>query len=137
MSEAPRCPYCKKLAEYRESSESIYHGKDYGPVWICGPCQAWCGCHPGTDRPLGRLADAELRKAKMAAHAAFDPHWKTQGFSRATAYKYLADALEIDREECHIGMFDVTMCKRVVNVCPLDIPSEKRQSGRKVGRSNA
>lgn len=130
-----KCPYCHGHAEFLASSESVYHGKDYGPLWICHKCQAWCGCHTNTTRPLGRLADKELRSAKMAAHAAFDPHWKTQGFSRATSYKYLAAALGVDPDECHIGMFDVEMCRRVVEVCPLSIPTEKKQSGRKVGKA--
>jgi len=124
-----RCPYCGDHAEFSETSESIYHGRDYGPVWICALCQAWCGCHKGTDRPLGRLANAELRTARIAAHAAFDPHWKTFGFSRMTAYQYLSDALEIDVDECHIGLFDAGMCRRVVAVCPLNIPTEKRHAG--------
>jgi hypothetical protein len=34
------------------------------------------GCHKGTTKPLGRLADAELREWKKRAHAAFDPVWQ-------------------------------------------------------------
>lgn len=122
-----RCPYCNRAAEFRESSASIYHGKDYGPIYICESCQAWCGCHKGTQTPLGRLANAELRAAKMAAHAAFDPHWKGTKIPRGVAYLYLSRALGIDQNDCHIGMFDVAMCKRVVEVCPLNIPLKREK----------
>ena len=83
----------------------------------CAPCDAYVGCHPGTTNPLGRLANAELRAAKMAAHAAFDPLWKSGAKKRGSAYAWLADALRIDKKQCHIGMFDVADCRRVVEVC--------------------
>lgn len=73
VTKPPICPYCERPAEFLASSARVYHGRDYGPVWACLPCAAWVGCHKGTTQPLGRLANAELRKAKMAAHAAFDP----------------------------------------------------------------
>lgn len=121
----PRCPYCGAPAVLLESSADLYHGRDYGPAWACRPCGAWVGCHPRTHTPLGRLADAELRKAKMEAHAAFDPLWKrkqviagiNKHHARGSGYKWLAAQLGVNREECHIGMMDVAMCKRVVEVC--------------------
>ena len=124
------CPYCHRPATFLPSSESIYHGRDYGPVWICKPCDAWCGCHPGTNRPLGRLANAELRAAKIRVHAAFDPIWKnrlaeksaidpryTKGMARGGRYKRLAELLGIPKERCHIGEFDVELCMRAIAVC--------------------
>lgn len=132
MSKAPPiCPYCGTEAVLHESSAKFYHGRNYGPVWACEPCGAWVGCHPGKTVPLGRLANAELRKAKIEAHAAFDPLWKRKfrkrvkergpeyrkGWARGSGYKWLAGQLGIDRKDCHIGMFDVETCKRVVEVC--------------------
>jgi hypothetical protein len=67
--------------------------------------------------PLGRLANAELRKAKMAAHEAFDPVWKTKRMKRGEAYAWLAKKLRVNKDGCHIGVFDVEMCRRVVVVC--------------------
>jgi hypothetical protein len=127
----PRCPYCGSAATFHENSARFYHGHDYGPVWACVSCQAWVGCHPNTHRPLGRLADAELRKAKIAAHAAFDPLWQEKYrrrliergpdykkfYARGSGYKWLAFQLGIDKKQCHIGLFDVETCRRVVEVC--------------------
>jgi hypothetical protein len=115
---------------FLRSSESLYHGRDYGPVYACLPCQAWVGCHRGTTQPLGRLADAELRRAKMDAHQAFDRTWRalharrqadepqcTLRRTRASRYRRLAELLGIPPRDCHIGMFDVETCRRVVALC--------------------
>jgi hypothetical protein len=83
----------------------------------CDSCIAWVGCHPDTDNPLGRLANAELRRARFEAHAAFDPMWKGAVTTRTQAYTWLADQLGIPAERCHIGSFDVALCRRVVEIC--------------------
>ena len=124
------CPYCRKPAKFMESSALIYHGRNYGPVYACMPCGAWVGCHPNTTRPLGRLANAELREMKMKTHAAFDPIWTARferkhaidprykkAMARGGRYKKLAELLEIPREQCHIGMFDVDLCRRTIEIC--------------------
>lgn len=120
-----KCPYCDSSAVFLESSESLYHGRNYGPVYACIPCQAWVGCHRGTKQPLGRIANAELRRAKVSAHASFDGLWRakmrisgvSKGKARGLAYAWLAKQLGIDPQHCHIGMFDLAMCERVVEVC--------------------
>lgn len=116
----PECPYCGKASKLASSKE-VYGGRDYGPIYLCKcvPGWAYVGCHKGTEHAKGRLADAELRRAKIAAHGAFDPIWKNKahGVSRSQAYKALAAALEIEPKHCHIGMFDVEQCQRVVEVC--------------------
>lgn len=129
------CDYCQREAEYIENSSVIYGaGRDFGPVWRCAPCGAWVGCHrrksPGRWTPLGRLANAELRKAKSAAHAAFDPMWRAkmrrdgcdQSTARSAAYRWLSAVLGIPKEQCHIGMFDVEFCRQVVRACTPPYP---------------
>lgn len=110
------CPYCNRLAEYVDSSE-VYGGRSYGMIYLCRSCNAYVGCHRGTSKPLGRLANAELRRWKNAAHNAFDPLWKSGQFSRDSAYKLLATRMGLPREQTHIGMFDVEQCKQVVRIC--------------------
>lgn len=115
------CPYCSKEATL-VSGDLIYPRRSdlhCLRLWACLPCGAWVGCHAGTTQPLGRLANAELRRAKMAAHAAFDPLWrfKNQPQVRNAAYSWLAKQLGIPRDECHIGMFDIEQCQQVVAIC--------------------
>jgi hypothetical protein len=113
------CPYCGDAAEL-VTGDTVYphradlHSKRF---YRCVPCGARVGCHKGTDRPLGRLANAELRRAKMAAHDAFDKMWKLRRMTRNEAYGWLANELNLSRKECHIGMFDVQRCEQVVRVC--------------------
>ena len=109
------CPYCGREADFVAGSAQFYSGVDYGPVWACDPCDARVGCHRGTTMPLGRLANRELRRWKSRAHKAFDPLWKTKAMSRSKAYGLLANALGIHKSACHIGMFDVDLCRRTVD----------------------
>lgn len=62
---------------------------------------------------------SSLAKARMAAHAAFDPLWKSGEMSRSGAYRWLANQLRIRPDDCHIVYFDEDMCQKVVNVCNL------------------
>ena len=126
------CSYCNKQAPLLRLGDAGYpYQRDYGPVWTCVPCQAWCGCHPGTERALGRLANAELRVAKQQAHAAFDPLWKRkmakefchQGVARRAGYRWLSDQMGIAYKNTHIGEFDIEQCRRVVELCSAIAPA--------------
>lgn len=125
------CPYCKAHAALMLDSAALYNGRNNGPVWICMPCGAWVGVHKNSPRylPLGRLANAELRAAKVRAHEVFDPLWQRKIIkprqddkgvkrrARAEGYHWLAQQLGISFEECHIGNFDLETCQRVVDIC--------------------
>lgn len=113
------CPYCDRPALLVTGKVIYRHRMD---LWLkrfyaCPPCDAYVGCHLDTLQPLGRLANAELRAAKMRAHAAFDGLWRDGEMKRSAAYDWLAQRLGIKRRDCHIGAFDVETCRRVVEVC--------------------
>ncbi len=115
----PFCPYCSKQS-VQTTGEFIYpHRKDlYDKIfYYCEPCNAYVGCHPNSDTPLGVLANAELRKFRSLAHAVFDPIWLTKKMSRHQAYVWLAKQLEISLSDCHIGHFDTELCRRTVMAC--------------------
>jgi hypothetical protein len=114
---APICPYCGKESML-SSGAAIYPHLPrlaYKPIYVCFPCDAYVGCHPGTTKALGRLANAELRKAKIAAHAVFDPIWRNGTMSRRAAYRWLTLALGLS-EPAHIGEMDIEGCERVIEV---------------------
>ena len=121
------CPYCTHAATLVNGNRIYPHRADLHAkyFWLCAPCRAYVGCHPkgngdGT-KPLGRLANTELREAKKRAHAAFDPIWLNGGGSRShrrkESYKRLAKCLDIEYRDCHIGMFDIETCEAVVRAC--------------------
>lgn len=114
------CQYCGLPANLVGGSAIYPHRPDlrYLKFYLCRPCGAYVGCHEGTDRPKGSLADAPTREARKRAHAAFDPLWikakSHRSKTRRHAYKWLSSALGIPAEQTHIGMFDVAMCEKVV-----------------------
>lgn len=115
------CPYCGDKAQLVQGSRIYPHRRDLSKLhfYLCDNPEheeAYVGCHRGTTNPLGRLADAELRKAKSEAHLKFDCLWRQGHMSRGDAYKWLQRALGLSSADCHIGMFDVKMCQRVVKV---------------------
>ena len=117
-----RCPYCGSQVILKDAS-FIYNtskSKEYGKVWVCNnypKCDAYVGCHKGTDKPKGRLANPRLRCLKMEAHKQFDPLWKSGLMSRKEAYMWLSNHLNISIEDCHIGMFDVKECQKTIHIC--------------------
>jgi len=116
------CPYCGAEAHIKPAS-FVYaskKSKNWERVWVCDnfpKCDSYVGCHKGTDIPKGRLANSRLRYYKKEAHKAFDPIWQSGLMNRRDSYKWLADMLHISLDDCHIGMFDVKMCQRVISVC--------------------
>lgn len=112
---AVNCPYCGRQAQYVDSK--VVYGRSYGMIYLCRKCDAYVGVHKGTDNPLGRLANKELRYWKMAAHAAFDPLWQSGRMKRNDAYAWLAEQMGLMPEGTHIGMFDVAQCKTVIKIC--------------------
>jgi hypothetical protein len=115
----PECPYCRTPSALVTGREVYPHRRDLHelPFYQCAPCDARVGCHPGTTRALGRLANAELRTLRSAAHAAFDPIWKTGKMSRTSAYKWLATQLQSPNGIVHIGEMNEAECQQVIEVC--------------------
>ena len=119
------CDYCGREAALVFGSSIYPHRPDLYSLnfWLCEPCQAWVGCHKNTDaKPLGRLANAQLRMAKSSAHAAFDPIWKKGRLTRQQAYRWLSREMSLTRDECHIGMFNLEQCQRVIFICATKSP---------------
>ena len=130
---APLCPYCGAAAQLVTGAKLYPHRPDLAGLraWQCYPCRASVGCHQGTTTPKGPLANGETRRARMAAHAAFDPLWQRwqdaypgqlgpspamRAALRGRAYAWLAEQLGIPVQDCHIGHFDALRCARVAQV---------------------
>ncbi len=115
------CPYCGRPSELIGGAE-LYpdrpdlHERTY---WSCAPCGAYVGCHPHSDRALGTLANASLRKQRAATHAAFDPLWKPAHvtLTRSKAFEWLARAMGLTKEQCHVAMFTEVQCKEAMKIC--------------------
>ena len=123
------CPYCGCPTALVD--DSVIYGRSYGSrCYICRPCDAWVGCHKGSDKALGRVANKELRKLKHQAHEAFDPIWKDNYLPRKAAYEILSIAFGLPPEQTHIGMFNEDMCSNVISLSNV-ILKYLRQNGQK------
>lgn len=111
------CPYCN-----RGVSPSL---SVYGWWYNCRDCNASVGCHPGAQTPLGTMAKPELRQLRREAHRYFDALWRgkmrrdncSKSQARKAAYRWLAQEMNISKDECHIGMFDEEKCQKAITIC--------------------
>lgn len=116
---APVCPACGQVARLTNGVTIYPHRPDLAekPFWCCPVCpQTYTSCHPGTTRPLGTPAGAELRRARIAVHGRLDPLWRGDAgraspVSRSTVYAWLAHALDLDGRDTHVGLFDLARCQ--------------------------
>lgn len=120
VEEVMKCPYCGEEVILRKSNYVYNNNKYLGYMWVCADfpkCDSYVGCHPNTTRPLGVIADRNLRRLKTLAHRSFDPIWKGGDMNRRQAYTWLSKQLGIETKDCHIGMFNENLCKRTIEVC--------------------
>jgi len=109
QSISPICGYC--------GAKSIMKPIGKRVMYECDNCDTRTGSHIGTFEPLGTLADRELGRLRNEAHKAFDPFWQDTTINRNAAYRWLAKQLGIPVDECHMGLFDESMCKKAIEVC--------------------
>ncbi|EBB3816506.1 hypothetical protein RPT62_001383 [Salmonella enterica] len=113
------CSYCFNDALLRKG-ELIpdfignFHFQNY--YWICFNCNAWVGCHKNTKIPYGRLANKNLRSLRRELHNIFDTIWESGSLTRSGAYSWLADKLSIPIRECHIGLFNESICIQAISI---------------------
>lgn len=117
------CPYCGGEAELVPSTE-IYGDKANGwpPRYFCRPCFAHVGTHKGTNppKPLGTLANYQVRQLRKKCHDVIDPFWKRQNkglrnknkrYRREIVYRVLKRVMEMTDAEAHVGMWQVEECE--------------------------
>ncbi len=86
-------------------------------IYLCQNCNARVGCHKGTNRPLGNVANEVLRLKRRETHQVFDALWKELGMSRTQAYKWLANRMELSERNAHIGGCEMDQCQQVIDLC--------------------
>ena len=86
-------------------------------IYLCQNCNARVGCHKGTTRALGNVANEVLRLKRMEAHRVFDALWKSGRMTRTGAYRWLAGELHLRPDRAHIGGFEMDQCQRVIELC--------------------
>lgn len=116
------CPYCGAPAVCVPASRlfgaDVRRKGDY--LYLCTQwpvCDSYVAAHRHSRQPMGTLANAPLRRKRMLAHAALDTLRRSQGMEKWAVYLWLQCKLGLDASQAHIGMFNETMCERVIALC--------------------
>lgn len=121
------CRYCNKPAKFIPNEE-IYNGTRYGKsymMWYCKGCDAYVGTHENDPkRPLGELANKELREAKKKAHRIVDRYWRSGKLKRGHVYSRLTKYFG---EETHIGWADVKRANEISEIAPIILEMSKTE----------
>ena len=111
------CPYCGAEALLREGVFISDRLANIKHLYVCvryPECDAYVAAHEHTLHPMGRPANAELRRKRRMAHKAFDKLWQRGLFTRAQAYRWLKDLFFMTGDEAHIGMLSASRCDELV-----------------------
>ena len=114
------CPYCNKEAIFWDNSMIYWrnYGKSY-KCYLCKDCDAYVGVHQNDkNRPLGTMANSELREYRKKAHSILDPFWQVGRFTRWEMYRRLSKYFG---KEIHIGESDIEMCKNIINYLEIEL----------------
>lgn len=116
------CRYCGGVvrlvpAETVYGESTIRLGLKHEKLYQCQNCNARVGCHKGTTRPLGNLANEVLRLKRIETHQVFDNYWTQKGISRTQAYHWLAKRMHLSGSRAHIGGFEMDQCQKVIDLC--------------------
>ena len=126
-NQAPRCPYCGNTTVLR-SAEGIYKENSRNTMlYVCRnypACDAYVRVQPGSNLPLGTMANGKLRAMRREAHHYFDQLYKRDIMSKDEAYLWLAEILAVPMSRAHIGMMGEYYCglviaesKKLLQVC--------------------
>ena len=104
------CRYCGGVVRLVPAAE-VYGmaaakrlGIEQERFYQCQNCNARVGCHKGTTRPLGNLANETLRMKRKETHQIFDSFW-------------MAKKLRLSVQLAHIGGFEMDRCQRLIDLC--------------------
>ena len=81
MRETLYCPYCKRPGVLRPAAY-VYGDNNLDPekyLYVCSgypSCDSYIGAHKKSMRPMGTMADSDLRNKRIEAHRALDAIWK-------------------------------------------------------------
>ena len=92
------------------------HRKDLSKLkfYQCPVCKNFVGTHKGTDRPLGVIASAEIKKERMKIHDILDPLWKCKKYPRKELYKQISSRLGYDYHTANLK--SIEECRKVYSI---------------------
>jgi polyhydroxyalkanoate synthesis regulator phasin len=120
-SKGQKCPYCgssiiiQKVIRDGPCLERNIHGDNMAICSSYPKCDSYVACHPN-GKPMGALANPNLRYLRKQAHLLFDPLWEEGHMTRREAYRVLRQYLKgIQRKHCHIAHLSEQQCKDLID----------------------
>ena len=111
-----KCPYCNAVAEFEGVRRYQYSGEERGYRYACRGCGAYIRADPATQQPRGSMADKRLRFWRHETTHLIGEIVNKNYLTRGQLYRWLQNELELSREECKVGLFDIHTCQEVVRV---------------------
>ena len=117
-----KCPYCHANASLRPAS--IVYGlnkRSKGKyIYLCDrwpACDAYVSTHGRTKKPMGSLANGDLRHKRILAHQALAELQQYRHMKKWEVYVWLQAKLGLHEHQAHIGEFSDVMCEQVIKMC--------------------
>lgn len=100
---------------------SVVHGEKAKSnfLFVCSrypTCDSYVGVHKKSRKPLGTLANKELRGKRIQAHMVFNRFWEGR-MRRWQAYKWMQARLGLSSRQAHIATFSEYMCDELISIC--------------------
>lgn len=117
-----RCPYCGAAAAMRPAGDIYgYSPQSKGKhLYVCTNwpvCDSYVAAHKDDLRPMGTMANGELRHKRILAHKALDSYQKATHMNKWAGYVWLQVKLGMEPDKAHIAMFSEEECDRVIDLC--------------------
>lgn len=80
-------------------------------------CDAYVSAHKNNLRPMGTLANGELRHKRIIAHRALEAYRTKTRMSKWSIYLWMQGKLRLDARHTHIAMFTEEQCDQLIIEC--------------------
>ena len=95
------CVECQKDIKPKKVSGSMVYPLSprlaHDSFWMCNSCKNFIGCHKNANknktRPLGVIANKELKQARIQLHNIIDPIWQSEKMKRGSVYAVISKEL--------------------------------------------
>ena len=124
------CPYCGRQAVLRPAMY-VYGERNLDPdnyLYVCGgypACDSYIGAHKKSLRPMGTLADGDLRHKRILAHRLLNQITDQGIMGRDAVYQWLAVRLGLSYEDTHIGYFSADLCDKAIDLMQVRLKSTR------------
>ena len=104
-------------------AEYVYGKRNLNPdnyLYVCSGypfCDSYIGVHKKSMRPMGTLANGDLRHKRIEAHRALNKVVQTGIMTKHGVYIWLQNRLCLREKDMHIGMFSEYRCEETIRDC--------------------